>query len=462
MLQARIARNTISSTSPTTIHGWEPLAWITPPGSCSGAVATSVRSSGSVASNRGPPTPSLCVSSSGRRSSCATSAGSHGGGVAGASSVRRPCYTRDASRSPFGDLGPRRREAVEDGALHAVERDPLLGHRVPITQGDGVVLEGFDVDRHAPWRPDLILAPIELADRRRVVVDGEDVAGKVRAQRMAQRDDLGPLLEERQNGDLVRRQLGIESEHDALLAANLLLPIRVDEERECGAIRTGRRLDDERDVVLLGRRVEVLEVLPRRSRVRAEIEVAAVVDPFELLPAEREAVLDVDSLLRVVGQLVGRVLARPQALSRDPVAGVPLEAPWQPLLEHGRRGVRPHEVLHLHLLELAHPEDEVAGRDLVPERLADLGDAERDLLARALLDVLEVDVRALGSLGAEVDDRGVVLDRAHVAREHEVETARRREQRPVVGAQQVEPLRDGLVAEVGLGEVLRARKLVEP
>ena len=120
-----------------------------------------------------------------------------------------------------------------------------------------------------------------------------------------------------------------------------------------------------------------------------------------------------------------------------------------------------HEVLHLHLLELAHPEHEVAGRDLVPERLPDLRDAERDLLARALLDVLEVDVRALGGLGAEVDDAAVVLHRAHVAREHQVEPARRREQRPVVGAQQVEALRDRLVAEVGLGQLLGARQLVE-
>jgi hypothetical protein len=38
------------------------------------------------------------------------------------------------------------------------------------------------------------------------------------------------------------------------------------------------------------------------------------------------------------------------------------------------------EELHLHLLELAGAEDEVARRDLVAERLADLPDPERDLL----------------------------------------------------------------------------------
>jgi hypothetical protein len=47
------------------------------------------------------------------------------------------------------------------------------------------------------------------------------------------------------------------------------------------------------------------------------------------------------------------------------------------------------------LFELAHAKREVAGRDLVAERLADLRDAERRLLAGALVDVLEVDEDAL-------------------------------------------------------------------
>ena len=144
--------------------------------------------------------------------------------------------------------------------------------------------------------------------------------------------------------------------------------------------------------MLLGRRVEVLEVLARARLVAREVEVAAVVDALELLPAEREAVLDVDRLLRVVGQLVRRVLAEAEARRVHAVARVPVPAAREPLLEDRGGVVRPDEVLHLHLLELAHPEHEVARADLVPEALADLGDPERELLARALLDVLEVDV----------------------------------------------------------------------
>ena len=194
-----------------------------------------------------------------------------------------------------------------------------------------------------------------------------------------------------------------------------------------------------------------------------QVEVAAVVDALELLPAEREAVLDVDGLLGVVGQLVGRVLAQAQPLGRDAVALVPRATRRQPRLERGRRlGLRPDEVLHLHLLELAHPEHEVARADLVAERLADLGDPERQLLARRLLDVLEVDVRALGRLRAEVDDRGVLLDRAHERLEHEVEAARRGQRAAVVRAAQPEPLDDPRVLEIGRRQVLGAGQLVEP
>ena len=98
--------------------------------------------------------------------------------------------------------------------------------------------------------------------------------------------------------------------------------------------------------------------------------------------------------------------------SLDPVA--------VPLLRLGRRD----EELHLHLLELERAEDEVAGRDLVPERLADLRDPERRLAARDLEHVLVVDEDPLGGLGSEVDLRPGLLDGADARLEHQVELAR--------------------------------------
>ena len=69
-------------------------------------------------------------------------------------------------------------------------------------------------------------------------------------QAVAHLDDLGPLLEQRQHRDLVRRDVRVEAEDDALLAADLLLAIGVDEERERGPVGAGGGLDDPRDEVL--------------------------------------------------------------------------------------------------------------------------------------------------------------------------------------------------------------------
>ena len=64
------------------------------------------------------------------------------------------------------------------------------------------------------------------------------------------------------------------------------------------------------------------------------------------------------------------------------------------------------------------------GRDLVPERLPDLRDAERRLAARELGDVLEVDEDALRGLGTQVDVEAGLLHGADSRAEHEVELAR--------------------------------------
>src|SRR5205085_6812639 len=95
---------------------------------------------------------------------------------------------------------------------------------------------------------------------------------------------------------------------------------------------------------------------------------------------------------------------------------------------------RRHEELDLHLLELARAENEVPGCDLVPESLADLGDAERRLAPGELEHVLEVDEDALRGLGTQEDAGGVVANRPHEGLEHQVELARLAQLTPALGA----------------------------
>src|SRR5262249_14497445 len=160
-------------------------------------------------------------------------------------------------------------------------------------------------------------------------------------------------------------------------ALDLLLVVRVDEEGEQRAVHARRRLDHPGEVALPSLLVEVGQVLAARLGVAAEIEVAAVRDPLELGPTEREGGLDVDARLGIVGELVGAVRPEPQAVARDAEPDVPLEALLLPVVEPLSVVARTNEELELHLLELAGAEEEVPGRDLVAEGAPGLSDAER-------------------------------------------------------------------------------------
>src|SRR5207302_11506219 len=124
-------------------------------------------------------------------------------------------------------------------------------------------------------------------------------------------------------------------------------------------------------------------------------------------------------------------LAQPElGAAHAEVVDEPVEALPAPVVEQLAVLARLAEVLHLHLLELAQAEDEVAGADLVAEAAALLGDAEGQAAAGGVEHVGEVDEHALRRLGTEVDLRSVLLDGAEEGLEHQVELARLGE-RPV-------------------------------
>ena len=115
------------------------------------------------------------------------------------------------------------------------------------------------------------------------------------------------------------------------------------------------------DVRLFLVRVEVLELLARELGMAREVEVAAVGDPLELRPTHREQVLDVGGRRGVVRELVGPVLAEAQVVRADAEVGMPAHLVLDPALMPVL-GIRAgDEELDLHHLELAGPEDEVAG-----------------------------------------------------------------------------------------------------
>ena len=188
-----------------------------------------------------------------------------------------------------------------------------------------------------------------------------------------------------------------------------------------------------------------------------QIEVGAVGDALQLTPVvagEPEAVLDVHGALGVVRQLLLGVLEVPQIVRGDAEVDVPPGALVDPVLVPLLVGAGLDEELHLHLLELPGPEDEVARRDLVPERLAHLTDAEGRLLPAGLHHVGEIDEDALGGLRAQVVQAGLVLDRAQIGLQHHVEVARLRPLAP--GA----AVRAGDLVQAGGGPTLPVLELL--
>src|SRR5439155_22117543 len=109
--------------------------------------------------------------------------------------------------------------------------------------------------------------------------------------------------------------------------------------------------------------VEVLELLPGVFGTPAQFVVSAVVDSLELVPPEGKSELDVRCRGRVMRTLVVGVVAEAQLLLGDALLDVPGKPCLLPLVVEAMGLGWAGEVLHLHLLELARPKDEVAGRD---------------------------------------------------------------------------------------------------
>src|SRR5680860_416349 len=220
---------------------------------------------------------------------------------------------------------------------------------------------------------------------------------------------------ELEQGPLVDPALGVR---------RLVLGVRVDQERHHRAVHAGCRFDHVRRPPLATALVEERQVLARRRTVRGEVEVGAVRDALELAPLrtlEPEPVLDVDGPLRVVGELLLRVLEVAKVLAIDAEVDVPVGAGVDPGLVPLLVLARLDEELHLHLLELASAEDEVAGGDLVAEALADLADAERWLVTRGVHHVREVHEDALRGLRTKEVQALLGLDGAEVGLEQAVE-----------------------------------------
>src|SRR5438067_933067 len=335
-----------------------------------------------------------------------------------------------------------------------------LAHRVALADRHLLVVERHEVDRDAERRSDLVLTAVSPADRLRLIVRGHERRPDLRPH-LARERHKALVLRQRKDGHFVRGEMRTEAEHNARALLVGFLVVRGAEDRVRRPVRTDRRLDDMRNEPLVRDVVEVFEILARELGVATQVVVRAVMDTFEFVPAKWERELDVRRRRGVMRALVIGVIAEAHLFSRDALLDVPREARFLPLVVEARSIGGAREVLHLHLLELARSEDEVARGDLVAERLADLRDPERELLSRRLLDVLEVDEDRLRRFRPEPRDRRGVLDRSDEGLEHQIEL-------PRVRKLALAAVRTGHAGEVELlgaprgRELFALREIVEP
>lgn len=322
------------------------------------------------------------------------------------------------------------RKEVADG-------DTFLFHGVTVADGDGVLeggvffAEGFEVDGDTVGCSDFVLTTVTAADGGGVIVENVHEGLEEVFDFLGLFDELGLVLQKREDRDLDRCDAGLEAHDgaDVCLApffGEVFFIVGLADEGEDGAVATGGGLDNVRDEALFGFLVEVFERAAGVLLVLAEVVVATVGDTFEFLLTEGEIVFDVVGFLRVVGPLAIRDVEDVELLFIESDLFVEGEAVGEPFVGEAEAIFGTAEVFHFHLLELTGAEGEVTRVDLVAEGFANLSDAEGEFDAVGVHDVLVLNEDGLCSFGSKVGGGvGIIFigRGSHLGFEHEFKIA---------------------------------------
>src|SRR5699024_3478997 len=135
------------------------------------------------------------------------------GGPSGAARRAGPSRHRPKARAPTGSGADQPRREV---GLDLVQGNPLLAHRVPLTNGDRLVIEGVEVHGHAVGRADLVLTAIAPADRTGVVELDVPVLAQLGGQVLGDRGEFF-VARERQHRGFDRSDAVVQPQHRALV-----------------------------------------------------------------------------------------------------------------------------------------------------------------------------------------------------------------------------------------------------
>src|SRR5580700_677804 len=211
------------------------------------------------------------------------------------------CLPRKSKRTSFQPARFSLLESFLEVSMQRVAADAILLHRIARSHGHAAVLQRFVVDRDAQRRADFVLPAVELPDVSFIVLRSIQGA-QTRLDVSRALYQLGLVARERKNGYLNRGYLRVETQHAALG----FFPVRidaalsfvcVDHERQHGAIDSGRAFDQQRRIMSLGGLIKESQILAGKLHVGVQVVGAAVSDRFQLAPAPRKKILDVDPRL---------------------------------------------------------------------------------------------------------------------------------------------------------------------
>src|SRR5574344_1032192 len=128
-------------------------------------------------------------------------------------------------------------------------------------------------------------------------------------------------------------------------------------------IHTDRSLHTIRNKTLSRLGIEILNLLTRQFLMIPKIEISSRMDTLQFLKPKWEIKLYISSSIGIMGQLL--VIVETIILSPHSQILVPFQTFFLPRLEPLHLCSRLYEKLHLHLLELPHPENELTSHNLI-------------------------------------------------------------------------------------------------
>mmetsp|Transcript_54905 Transcript_54905/g.91446 ORF Transcript_54905/g.91446 Transcript_54905/m.91446 type:complete len:384 (-) Transcript_54905:1184-2335(-) len=281
-------------------------------------------------------------------------------------------------------------------------RDALLLRRIPVTDCHSAILQGVKIHCHAERDPSLVPSAVAPAN------GPCDVHRAVPAHPQALKKVLGTahnvlvILDKGQHQHLHRGNFGRETQHRALFPPDLVLIVGRAEYGQEQPVNTQTWLNNVWNKLRLRLLVIDLELAPRGICVLGQVVAPTGRNPQKLLLPEGKMEREICAGPGIVRKLVLSMhlsanQLRPQSTSlhEELVHGV------QPFLMAALPVVFLNEILDLHLLKFTRSENKVAGRDLIAERLPDLGDAEGQTHPRCVHHIFEVGEDTLSRLGPQ-------------------------------------------------------------